>query len=442
MLNTLALPAVRIDAQGKLLNTNPAWSTDYTQVISHLAQVLHPWDLNKLKSHLVEGKLDHIIVRRFGRGRWSLNSAVIVDRQHNSSSLIFSPLPVPAPSHCDSDELIGNIVHSSNNYLSAMMGFSELAMLDIKPEHIAFGQLQTVLESGNQAVSFNRDLLACVGRSVLRPQLCRWRDWLSSVMQAQNVAMTTVIPDIKVLMDEVVLTRAVSDIVRFFKEQQSVLSVESGVIDFSSLHASTLTIAAGRYAWIVLTASQRNLSNEQAEKLYQPYYSSKGMSSKKGLGLGPAAGVIKQSNGAVWSLPESTGGVTTIILLPVENSENFSLSPVRETLRSPPTPAVVPMVCNDRASPALVQQMLQSLPFAITPLSVEEAMQIDWSDANYPFYISTQINNSYWQGREKNVLLWSSFAQNATATSTTQVGVRMALDANVFMQAVNTLLKR
>jgi two-component system cell cycle sensor histidine kinase/response regulator CckA len=382
------------------------------------------------------------VVRRYARGRWQFNSAIIVDRQANSSSLIFAPLPHSSELKSDADELLGNIVHSTNNYLSAMMGFCELAMLDVKPEHIAHGQLQTVLESGNNAVGFTRDLLACARRSSLRPTTLPWRAWMSSLVQPHGIVTLGAVPDVNAMFDDVVMTRAWSNIIQFLREQQGIVSVESGIIDFSFAAATSLNINAGRYVWAAFSETQRNLTFEQAQHLFEPYYASKSLSGKKGLGLAPAAGIIQQSKGAVWTLSDAGAGISIIILLPVEQSEQFVVSPARETLRATPTPAIVPMVCNDLVTPALAQQMLTSHGFTITPISIDEATQIDWSSTRYPLHLSTQRNNPFWQGLDKNVVVWSAFAQATSRAHLKQVNVRLSLDATLMTQAINTLLKR
>lgn len=441
MLNNLALPAVRIDASGALLNTNSAWSVDYTDVLQHLQQSLHPFDLFQLKTVIAEGKQDQCVVRRFARGRWTLNNAIIIDRQAHSTSVIFSSLPSSDKTVSDNSELLGNIVHSSNNYLSAMMGFCELAMLDVKPEHMAYGQLQTVLESGQQAVSFTRDLLACAGRSALRPQAVEWRSFLLAQLQKQAIVLSENVPEQTAYFDPAFISRAINDVLIFLKEQGGTVNAESGMVDISSSPANSLALNPGRYLWLLLNESQCQIKPQHGPLLFQPYYSSKTLTAKKGLGLGPAGGLIWQSHGAIWAIPDAQSGVTMVIVLPVENSATFARAPERESLRAPPTPVIVPLVCDDPVAPAVAQQFLHTKNLTITPISVDEARQMDWNKTDYPLYISTRIENSYWHDLDIKQLIWTPAAEKMVSGSVKQIGVKFSLDPAPLIKAVETLTK-
>src|SRR5512140_1827509 len=67
--------------------------------------------------------------------------------------------------------LAGGIAHDFNNVLTAICGFTELALTSLPDDHPAASDLREVMRASERAAGLTRDLLAFSRRQVRQPRL-------------------------------------------------------------------------------------------------------------------------------------------------------------------------------------------------------------------------------------------------------------------------------
>lgn len=304
---------------GSLSQANTRWASEFPPLRS-LAELLHPVDALRLRNAVRLHATLQIPVRMLRQGQWHRAQAFLTPQSAGSVlSLVGEPANGSAwsstPAHA---ELLGGVVHSVNNYLSAMMGFSELALLDVHATHPAYGQLQTVLDSGQQAVQFTRDLLACAGRAVLEKRRFGLTGWLRQQMSQHDIPLAMTEQECAIDADPDWLARALAVALAFLREgEPQVLTAEFQTCQLSSAAASALAVRAGRYGVLCLRDRGRGLDSRHLPTLLQPYYSSKTVRGRKGLGLAPLEGIVRQHGGSVLTLAEANEGIAMLLLLPL-----------------------------------------------------------------------------------------------------------------------------
>lgn len=305
-----------LSADGSLKQPNERWRAELPPV-SRLSDLLHPVDALRLRNAVRLKARLQLRVRLHDGHHWRVAQALLSEQA--ALTLWQEPVAVvaapPVSPHAD---LLGNVVHSFNNYLSAMMGFSELALLDVEPTHAAYGQLQTVLESGQQAVQFTRDLLAGAGRAVLVRRPFSLTAWLRRQLEQHGIPLAMTEMDCAIEADADWLARVLEMVVAFLREAEPLaLAAEFHPCHLSATSASALHVAPGRYGVLTLRDRGRGLDEKHLSDLFAPYYSSKVVRGRKGLGLAPVAGIVRQHGGNVLALAETGEGCAVHCLLPL-----------------------------------------------------------------------------------------------------------------------------
>jgi len=72
--------------------------------------------------------------------------------------------------------LAGGIAHDFNNLLTAIMGYAELAELDVEPASPIIPHLQTVQQTAQRAAALTRQLLAFARKQIQDPQVFSLND--------------------------------------------------------------------------------------------------------------------------------------------------------------------------------------------------------------------------------------------------------------------------
>src|SRR5262249_51053425 len=86
--------------------------------------------------------------------------------------------------------LAGGVAHEFNNLLTAILGYTELALAQIEPGHAARGLLGEAVTGTHRAAELTRQLLAYAGRGRVLVQPVRLDEVVRSVDQLLKVSLS------------------------------------------------------------------------------------------------------------------------------------------------------------------------------------------------------------------------------------------------------------
>jgi len=185
------------------------------------------------------------------------------------------------------DDTIGLIVHAYNNFLSGMMGYSELTLLECdNPSQVK--HLNLSLESGNEAVHFGKVLLASIGR--LQIDLKPYRlDELFQGLVGESIAELDFVDlernkNIIIKTEKTWFQECFNDLLRFISASTDNPKIKINLDD----NAKTLKILIDTENFLI--------SDEDINNLFLPFYSSRKMLGEKDVGLSKAKGFFSQMN--------------------------------------------------------------------------------------------------------------------------------------------------
>jgi len=207
----------------------------------------------------------------------------------------------------DVDEFLGLLVHSYNNHLAAMMGFTEIALLESEQKSLQ-NRLSTVIASGNDAVILGNNVLASIGRLQMQISELGVLSLVDKIKKLSNVILTVspnIEPKLTIKTQLVWFMDCIDDLCKFVQgySKQDVVKIAIELKEMERTKFVEIRIKSN----IVLT-------EVEAEQLFKPFYSSRQLLDTKDLGLAKAKGFFgqiqsklcwKNSKGFILQLPVS-----------------------------------------------------------------------------------------------------------------------------------------
>ncbi|MBF0329628.1 MAG: response regulator [Nitrospirae bacterium] len=213
----------------------------------------------------------------------------------------------------------GGIAHDFNNLLTSILGNISLAKTLVSPKDRIAEKLNTAESASLKAKELTHKLLTVAG--VAEPQ-------------KKNISVAGLIKDTTALTasfssavceyrmqdglwqisaDEAQLRQVIQNIVVNAFESVS----DKGVIrikaeNVSVVEGGSLPLVAGHYVKISIEDNGCGISEENLPKIFDPYFTTKGMSSRKGRGLGLAAAFSIVMSHSGFITMDSTVGVGTV----------------------------------------------------------------------------------------------------------------------------------
>lgn len=224
--------------------------------------------------------------------------------------------------------LAGGIAHDFNNLLTVINGQTDLLLADLGKEDPNREILLSILECGERAAGLTRQLLSYSRKSILQPRLLNLNELVSSSVSMLRRLMGE---DIQLAMhldarvkpvkldpnqfQQVLLNLAVN--ARDAMPSGGAVNISTHQAELSRQEAAELGTSPGCYVCLRFEDSGSGMTEEVVERIFEPFYTTKGLGQGTGLGLAVVQGVVRQSGGAIRCLSTPGSGTCFSIFLPV-----------------------------------------------------------------------------------------------------------------------------
>ena len=226
--------------------------------------------------------------------------------------------------------MAGGVAHDFNNILTVILGYSTL--MRVKAETLGDKDLKKYVETMEQAAKQSKNLigslLAFSRKQVIKPV----RTQLSNVVNTSAKLLQRLLPadisfsiectkeELPVLADPHQLEQVLMNLVTNARDAMpngGKLTIETKSVVIDSARAVQLNVPAGTYMKISVSDTGMGISQENIQRIFEPFYTTKEQGKGTGLGLAMVYGIIRQQDGTV--TVKSVRGVVTVfsIFLPV-----------------------------------------------------------------------------------------------------------------------------
>lgn len=333
-------------------------------------------------------------------------------------------------------QLTGGVAHDFNNLLTVILGNSELLVEGLN-DQVNLQSLATVSrDAALRGSQLTQRLLAFARRQALEPRSVDIQFLLKDMESLLRRTLRENI-DIEIvnagglwqaLVDPAQLEGAILNLslnARDAMPEGGKLTIETGNAYLDDSYAETHNeVKTGQYVLISICDTGEGISGENLSKVFDPFFSTKGVGKGTGLGLSMVYGLVKQSNGHIKIYSELEHGTTVKIYLP-RSVESEVTEPKNATVKVVGGTERILAVEDDELVREFVRNQLLVLGYHVLIAgNAEEALRILRSDEKVDLLFTDIVMPGDLNGRqlaeeakklrpELKVLYTSGYTENA-----------------------------
>ncbi len=316
-----------------------------------------------------------------------LSASAVMDRAGQVTHLMGSFLDVTERKRLDAQlqqvqkmesvgRLAGGVAHDFNNLLTAINGFVELALLDVRPGDPVHELLQEVLRAGASAAELTQQLLAFSRRQVIDPRVLNLNEVVTHVhrmlqrLLGEDIALETMLAgdlgQVRVdrsQVEQILVNLGIN--ARDAMPAGGKLTIETANVTLDAEYcAHHPHVQPGAYVLLAVSDEGVGMADEVKAHLFEPFFTTKAIGRGTGLGLAMVYGAVKQNRGSIEVYSELQHGTTFKMYFPRVDE--------RPEARATPAPGPLPsgtetiaLVEDDAKVRRVASRMLERLGYRV-----------------------------------------------------------------------------
>ena len=270
--------------------------------------------------------------------------------------------------------LAGGIAHDFNNLLNAILGYSELALLDMEPDNPLRKTFDYVREAGEKAARLVKQLLAFSRKQVFEMNLVNANFVLEGL---ENILRRLIGEDVELHLelcldinliwaDPGQLEQVLMNLVINGRDAMP----EGGVITISTQNIKLAAdnsegLEPGSYVLCRVKDSGSGMEPEIMADIFEPYFTTKEEGKGTGLGLATVFGIVKQHNGQIKVESQPGQGSTFSVYFPESMEKENTCTSLAKGSYMEPGHETILLVEDDTAFRNLLVLMLQPMGYKV-----------------------------------------------------------------------------
>ncbi len=229
--------------------------------------------------------------------------------------------------------LTGGIAHDFNNMLTAINGYSDLTLRQLKKDDPLRPNIEEIKKAGLRSADLTHQLLAFSRQQLLEPIVTNLNEIIvdtTKMLQrliGEDIQLTTSLSSQigQTVVDpgqfsQIVMNLAVN--ARDAMPQGGKLTIETANVfiddDYTRQHVGFLP---GAYVMLAVSDNGMGMNDKIKQQIFEPFFTTKELGRGTGLGLATVYGIVKQSGGNIEVYSEQGIGTTFKIYLPRVNEK-------------------------------------------------------------------------------------------------------------------------
>ena len=238
--------------------------------------------------------------------------------------------------------LAGGIAHDFNNILSAVLGYAEMARDDSPQGSAVARDLDKVLEAGNRAKSLVKQILAFSRQSISERSAHDPARTVKEVVKLlrpilpSTIAISTQLdPTGAILADP---TQMHQVLMNLCTNAFHAMERTGGALEITLAERALTTadlgqragILPGNFAVLSVADTGPGITPEIRQRIFDPYFTTKGLGQGTGLGLSIVHGIIAENGGFIACESEPGTGSTFRVFLPILHAQEAIIDTAAE----------------------------------------------------------------------------------------------------------------
>jgi signal transduction histidine kinase len=235
--------------------------------------------------------------------------------------------------------LAGGIAHDFNNLLTVIMGYSQVLLTELGPQHPLRGKTEETLKAGERAATLIRQLLTFSSKQPLDPKILSLN---AAVMSLESLLRRLIGEDIQFVCtldptngrlraDQAQLEQVLVNLVvnaRDAMPKGGTLTIETAQVELTRSPVYHLTpLLPGPYVRLTVSDTGCGMDRNTQSHIFEPFFTTKGEGKGSGLGLSTVYAIVTQCGGAIDVTSRVGHGTRFDLYFPRAESDVLTTSP-------------------------------------------------------------------------------------------------------------------
>jgi PAS domain S-box-containing protein len=207
-------------------------------------------------------------------------------------------------------QLAGGVAHDFNNMLAVIINYASFLEDSLEKDDPRRADVGEILASADRAAALVRQLLTFSRRDIARPQVLDAGRVISGLGRflrtsvPESIALEIDVPDSPLWttidpnqLEQVLTNLAVN--ARDAMSEGGRLEIRAESVELEPGPGRTLALAAGRYVRLTVADTGAGIPGDIAERIFEPFYTTKPPGRGTGLGLAMVYGIITEAGGDI-----------------------------------------------------------------------------------------------------------------------------------------------
>ena len=359
--------------------------------------------------------------------------------------------------------LAGGIAHDFNNILGAVLGFAELVKRKLSPEHPSMRMQDQVIKAALRARDLVQQILLFSRQPSASDQEMKPLQPQLAIKEAIKLLRSTIPATIEIKQDipnglgailanatqihQIIITLCTNSY-HAMREKGGVIGIylsEKKILQSEHLY-SELTLAPGNYLLLRINDTGHGMDKATIEKVFDPYFTTKGTGEGTGLGLSVVHGIVKNCGGEIRIDSEPGQGTAVHIYFPKLKTDDHNPADHRETSLQTGTERIL-LVDDDLAILEMLKESMENLGYQVTAIQgSREALDAFSSAPNDYDMVITDMTMPHMTGFELSkqileidtnipIVLCTGYSELITKEKAKAIGIK-AFITKPFLQEV------
>lgn len=273
--------------------------------------------------------------------------------------------------------LAGGIAHDFNNLLTVIMGYSQVLLTELGPQHPLRGKIDETLKAGERAATLIRQLLTFSSKQSLDPKILSLN---TAVTSLESLLRRLIGEDIQLVSrldptngrlraDQAQLEQVLVNLVvnaRDAMPKGGMLTIETAQVELTRSPVYHLTpLPPGLYVRLAVSDTGCGMDRNTQSHIFEPFFTTKGEGKGSGLGLSTVFGIVTQCGGAIDVTSRVGQGTRFDLYFPSVESDILTTAPTQPVGRPQRGTETILLVEDDPSVRTLVRDELRKLGYRV-----------------------------------------------------------------------------
>ena len=273
--------------------------------------------------------------------------------------------------------LAGGIAHDFNNLLTIIMGYSQVLLTELGPQHPLRGKIEETLKAGERAATLIRQLLTFSRKQSLDPKILSLN---TAVTSLESLLRRLIGEDIQLVSkldptngrlraDQAQLEQVLVNLVVNARDAMSkggTLTIETAQVELTRSPVYHLTpLPPGPYVRLAVSDTGCGMDRMTQSHIFEPFFTTKGEGKGSGLGLSTVFGIVTQSGGAIDVTSRVGHGTRFDLYFPSVESDILTTAPTQPLGQPQRGTETILLVEDEPSVRMLVRDELRKLGYRV-----------------------------------------------------------------------------